>query len=128
MYLKVNPTQAPKSGVLFACPLNRSVKVAGTCTDNLSSDGGDILARLPFFTTGVVTRLATCLAIFRDPNRKTDSFQALLRPFLLLQVQGWGQEGNFARLRQETFAVEHLLHQSGGKRRAVVVFDVDGCR
>ncbi len=35
---------------------------------------------------------------------------------------------NFVQLRRfaETFAMEHLLQRSGGKRRRVVVFDVDG--
>ena len=38
------------------------------------------------------------------------------------------EQKNFVQLRRfaETFAMEHLLQRSGGKRRRVVVFDVDG--
>lgn len=67
-------------------------------TDRLSSDGGAILLREGLDRCGIIEYLDQRLVDPRDPNRVRHSLPELLRTSLSMMAQGWGDQGDAARL------------------------------
>jgi len=98
---------------LFQPSFNASVHVE-TRTERLSGDAGFLLLREVLDGSGIIDELVGRLHDPRCPERVEHSLPELLRAAVAMIAQGWGDQGDAARLRDEP-----LLALAGSDRRGV---------
>lgn len=87
-------------GTLFPLEFNRSIRVEAR-GDRLSSDSGALLLRELMERLGYTPRFAEHLRDPRTPERITHPFVELVRTAVLLLAQGWSDQNDVTRLRQD---------------------------
>ena len=98
---------------LFQPSFNASVRVE-TRTERLSGDAGFLLLREVLDDTGLIDHLAGELHDPRCPERVVHSLPELLRAAVAMIAQGWGDQGDAQRLRDDP-----VLALAGSDRRGV---------
>jgi hypothetical protein len=87
-------------GTLFPLEFNRSIRVEAR-GDRLSSDSGVLLLRELMERLGYTQRFAQHLSDPRAPERITHPFVELVRTAVLLLAQGWSDQNDVTRLRED---------------------------
>ena len=85
---------------IFSTTFNRCVQVEARA-DHLSADSGALLLREIMERTGIVEWMTGRLVDPRDPNTITYPLADLLRTNLLLLGQGWRDQDDADRLRDD---------------------------
>ncbi|QGM22386.1 transposase [Spiribacter sp. 2438] len=98
---------------LFEPSFNGSVRVE-TRSERLSGDGGFLLLREVLDDTGLIDHLVGRLHDPRCPERVVHSLPELLREAVAMIAQGWGDQSDAQRLRDDP-----LLALAGSDRRGV---------
>ena len=98
---------------LFRPSFNAAVKVE-TRTERLSGDAGYLLLREAMKRTGIIDYLCQRLSDPRDRTRIEHSMAELLRASLAMIAQGWIDQADAARLRDDP-----LLSIAGSDRRGL---------
>jgi hypothetical protein len=87
-------------GTLFPLEFNRSIHVEAR-GDRLSSDSGALLLRELMERLGYTQRIAKHLSDPRVQERVTHPFEELVRTAVLLLAQGWSDQNDVTRLRED---------------------------
>ena len=85
---------------LFRPLCNGSVRVESQ-TEKLTGDAGFLLLRAALDRTALIDPLAAQLEDPRDPRRITHSLPSLLLASVAMIAQGWGDQGDAARLHDD---------------------------
>ena len=101
---------------IFSTTFNRCVQVEARA-DHLSADSGALLLREIMERTGIVEWMTGRLVDPRDPNTITYPLADLLRTNLLLLGQGWRDQDDADRLRDDPIASATGAHRRRLSRR-----------
>ena len=80
---------------------NRSVKIRGSKTESLTSDGGVLMGREVLEDLKIVDRIADNITDTRDPKRSKFGVKELLYQMLLMLGQGWGHQSESRAMRND---------------------------